>query len=53
MNLLLDTHTFIWLAENGLRLSHDAKTAIENRSNTIYISLSSFWEVGIKSVKGN
>lgn len=48
MNLLLDTHTLIWFAENSNELSLKAKNEIENPANIIHISIVSFWEIGIK-----
>jgi PIN domain nuclease of toxin-antitoxin system len=48
MNLLLDTHTLIWFAENSDELSSKAKKEIENPDNLIHISIVSFWEIGIK-----
>ncbi|MCX7109048.1 MAG: hypothetical protein NTX45_02750 [Proteobacteria bacterium] len=34
MNLLLDTHALIWLLEGDNRLSHTARSTIENPDNT-------------------
>lgn len=48
MNLLLDTHTFIWFVEDDNRLSHQARSVIENPKNAIYISIVSLWEIAIK-----
>ncbi|MBM2816679.1 MAG: PilT protein domain protein [Ignavibacteria bacterium] len=48
MNLLLDTHVLIWLAENDAKLSKAARKEIENPDNIKYISIASFWEMGIK-----
>lgn len=48
MNLLLDTHAFIWLDIAPNRLSNAAKHAIQNSQNSIYLSLTSVWEMQIK-----
>jgi PIN domain nuclease of toxin-antitoxin system len=48
MNLLLDTHTYIWFSENNPELSKKAKKMIENSDNTAYISIASLWEMAIK-----
>lgn len=48
MNLLLDTHTLIWLGENDPQLSLIAKSAIESPANTKFVSVISFWEIAIK-----
>ena len=48
MNLLLDTHTLIWLLEGDEKLSLNALTAIQNPTNTCYVSSASLWEISIK-----
>ncbi|GAB4126804.1 MAG: type II toxin-antitoxin system VapC family toxin [Wenzhouxiangellaceae bacterium] len=49
MNLiLLDTHAMLWYAFADDRLSMQAKTAIENTQNDVYISVASLWEITIK-----
>lgn len=48
MNLLLDTHAFIWFVSGDNLLSVKAKNAIENPSNQCYISVASLWEIAIK-----
>jgi len=45
---LLDTHTAIWFFNGDQRLSEKAKHIIRDRSNPIYISIASAWEVAIK-----
>jgi PIN domain nuclease of toxin-antitoxin system len=48
MNLLLDTHTYIWLSGNKPELSEKAKSLIENPNNNTFISVASLWEMSIK-----
>lgn len=48
MKLLLDTHTLIWLFDGSNKLSELAKGEIENRENSLFVSVVSFWEVAIK-----
>ena len=48
MNLLIDTHTLLWLFSNDDRLSEKARTAIENQNNYVFVSIASFWEISIK-----
>lgn len=48
MNLLLDTHTFIWFINGNKELSDKAKRIIENPSNKSYISIATIWEMAIK-----
>lgn len=48
MNLLLDTHTVLWLACNSPKLSGLAKELILSDRNQCYVSIASAWEVSIK-----
>ncbi len=48
MSLLLDTHTLLWSLFEPKKLSSKAKTAISNRSNRIYVSNISLWEISLK-----
>ncbi len=48
MNLILDTHTFIWWADEPEKLSVSALHALENEDNRLLLSLVSLWEMQIK-----
>ena len=48
MNILLDTHAFIWFAQDHDRVSQDIKNLIEDPNNCCYISIGSIWEMAIK-----
>jgi PIN domain nuclease of toxin-antitoxin system len=48
MNLLLDTHTFLWFINGDSNLSEAARKAIEDVGNTSFLSVGSLWEMGIK-----
>jgi PIN domain nuclease of toxin-antitoxin system len=48
MNLLLDTHTFLWFVNDDPRLSDRFKDLIENENNVSYLSIASLWEMSIK-----
>lgn len=48
MNLLLDTHTYIWFSANKPELSSAVKKLIEDSQNSSYISIASLWEMSIK-----
>lgn len=48
MRLLLDTHTFIWWLDGASSLSHDAKAAIEDDANDVFVSAASAWEIATK-----
>ncbi|MEM6529942.1 MAG: type II toxin-antitoxin system VapC family toxin [Chloroflexota bacterium] len=52
MNLLLDTHVFIWLDDEAEKLSDSVRDAIQDDENTIYLSIVSIWEMQIKSDLG-
>ena len=52
MKLLLDTHTFIWWANEPDKLSHKVLAACENPKNTLILSVVSAWEIEIKSRLG-
>ena len=45
---LLDTHTAIWFFNGDTQLSETAQRIIRNRSNPVYLSIASAWEVAIK-----
>lgn len=46
--ILLDTHTVMWWHEDDVRLSALARETIEDLSNTVHVSIISFWEIVIK-----
>ncbi len=48
MNLLLDTHAYLWFIAGNDRLSDVARSAIEEAGNQKFISVASLWEVTIK-----
>ncbi len=48
MNLLLDTHIFLWFVNDDPRLSDRLKDLIENENNFSYLSVASLWEMSIK-----
>ena len=48
MRLLLDTVTFIWLAEGDTNLSLSARGLISDPTNDVFLSAASAWEIVIK-----
>ena len=48
MKLLLDTHIFIWWADQPERLSPTALSALEDEANDLLLSVASVWEMQIK-----
>lgn len=51
MNLLLDTHAFIWWRGDATRLSAVARDTIGN-AKAIFVSMASAWEAAIKISAG-
>src|SRR4051794_19510618 len=52
MDLLLDTHAFIWWDASDPQLGGAARIAIASQRNRIFVSAASVWEISIKSAKG-
>lgn len=52
MNLLLDTHAFLWAINNDPRLTPEARAAIVDGRNLVYVSAVSAWEIAIKRARG-
>ena len=48
MDILLDTHALSWYLNGDTKLSENVKHAIEDSSNTTFISIATIWEVAIK-----
>jgi PIN domain nuclease of toxin-antitoxin system len=51
VNLLLDTHVFLW-SMNGGPLSEPARSAFLDPENNLYLSAASYWEICIKASIG-
>jgi PIN domain nuclease of toxin-antitoxin system len=52
MNILLDTHAFLWWVTDNEQLSSVAREAIINPENSIIFSVVSAWEIAIKQGTG-
>lgn len=48
MNILLDTHTFLWFVDDNPRLSQPARVLIESNESQPFLSTASLWEIAIK-----
>ncbi|MBV6466092.1 MAG: type II toxin-antitoxin system VapC family toxin [Anaerolineae bacterium CFX3] len=48
MNILLDTHAFLWFAAGSASTSKKARALIENAENAAFLSVASLWEIAIK-----
>ncbi|MBX6315961.1 MAG: type II toxin-antitoxin system VapC family toxin [Isosphaeraceae bacterium] len=52
MKLLLDTHTYIWWLAEPSRLTQEARAAIANPRNFVFVSAASVIEIAIKQANG-
>jgi PIN domain nuclease of toxin-antitoxin system len=48
LNLLLDTHAFLWWIAGEAALSAPARAAIGDDSNAVFVSAASAWEIATK-----
>ena len=48
MKLLLDTHIFLWWADDPEKLSQAALSALQDEANELLLSVASVWEMQIK-----
>ncbi|MBT7155011.1 MAG: type II toxin-antitoxin system VapC family toxin [Deltaproteobacteria bacterium] len=48
MRILLDTCTFLWIITDSTRLSRRARTLYMEKSNEVYLSAVSTWEITLK-----
>jgi PIN domain nuclease of toxin-antitoxin system len=49
MNVLLDTHAFLWFISGDTRISQTAKEIIADLDNEVMLSVGTLWEIAIKS----
>lgn len=52
MDVLVDTHTFLWYAWDDSQLSSRVNHVLDNGDNNAYISIVSLWEIAIKNSIG-
>jgi len=48
VNILLDTHAFLWFVDKSPRLSEPARVLIEAEDVQPFLSMASLWEIAIK-----
>lgn len=48
MNILVDTHIFIWILQNNSKLTETRKNLVLNTLNNIWVSHFSLMEIAIK-----
>ena len=52
MKVLVDTCTFLWMADDAPELSRPARTIVTDPDNEVYLSAASAWEIAIKHTLG-
>ena len=52
MRYLLDTHALLWASRGSSQLPKAVGDAIVDAENDIFVSVASFWEIGIKASLG-
>ena len=52
LRLLLDTHTFVWCLSDVPKLTEEARTAIAEPRNDVFVSAVTGWEISVKRAKG-
>ena len=52
MKVLVDTCTFLWMADDAPELSGPARTIVTDPDNEVYLSAASAWEIAIKHTLG-
>jgi PIN domain nuclease of toxin-antitoxin system len=52
MNILLDTHAFLWLRNAPYKIPDKVLNAYHNIDNNVFLSMASIWEMQIKQQLG-
>ncbi len=52
MNILLDTHVFLWLRHSPNKIPEKVLAAYFDINNDTYLSMASIWEIQIKQQLG-
>lgn len=52
MNVLLDTCTFIWMAQKSSKLSKIAAGVIDDEESELFVSDISLWEITLRFTSG-
>ena len=52
MELLLDSHVFLWWDSGDARLTEPARRAIGDPGNRVLVSAACVWEIGVKRALG-
>ena len=52
MNILLDTHTLLWLVSTPTSVNADALATLSRADTNLWVTAASAWEIGIKTRLG-
>ena len=52
MNVLLDTHTLLWLVSEPSKVDAAAREVLSLPSTTVWVTAASAWEIGVKTRLG-
>jgi len=52
VELLLDTHAFLWWLADDQKLGARARAAIADGANAVFVSAASAWEIAVKRANG-
>jgi PIN domain nuclease of toxin-antitoxin system len=52
VRILLDTCTFLWIADGSPRLSRTARELVLEEQNSLFLSVASAWEIAVKFALG-
>ena len=52
VRVLLDTCTFLWIAQDSKRLSSRAREVFRDPANDVFLSAASAWEIAVKNALG-
>jgi len=52
MNIIVDTHIFLWALSSPSRINHRKRVELETAANTVYVSSVSIVEIMIKASLG-
>jgi PIN domain nuclease of toxin-antitoxin system len=52
LDLLLDTHAFLWWLGDDSKLGPEARGSIERPTNSAFVSAATAWEIAVKRASG-
>ena len=52
MDLLLDTHAFLWWLQDNRNLGRESRAAIADPENRVFVSAATAWEIAVKRAAG-